>query len=197
MFTLIFLDFMLWCFFCTIFIGYEKGWFAFWGTVLAGVAAYFLGYNVPVWAWNNPMLVAQGFIAYGVIGTLWGSFKFVMKLNKAKKLYIKDKQKWLAVAPDFYKQDHRFYAPVRDEKTWIKHCKESYDYHTKYAPTVNENKENIFFWSFWWPFSMLSFFLSDFITEIFEFVWKFVKGFLEGIRKGVLGEAAKDLDDTP
>ena len=191
MFSWIFLDVIVWGFVCSICISYEKGWLAFWASTAAMFGAFLLGYNIPMMAWNNPMLVAQYAAIYIGIGAVWASFKFIWKLRKARSLYIKDKTKWLKGIGEFVTDESK----GRTEEQWIKYCKShTYEYQEIYAPTVSANKSRIMLWMTWWPFSVISFFFADLLSEVWDFVWQFVKGFLEGIRKTVLGEAAEDLD---
>ena len=181
----------VWIFLCTICVSYEKGYFAFWSTVILAVCLWFSGLNVFTWAWANPKLLAQWIFVYILAGIVWGTFKFVVKLRKARNEYVKDKERYLKYTgcTGLAKQEER------TAKTWIEQCKRGYNGSEDYAPTVNKNKENIMFWAWWWPFSIISFFFEDLIVEIWNMSWRFMKGLLDGIRTSVLGEAAKDLDE--
>ena len=177
-------ELIVWAFFCTVFVSYEKGYFAFWTTAILSVGLWFAGFNVFTWAWDNPKLLAQGLFVYILAGIVWATFKFVVKLRKARNKYIADKK-------EYFRSNPR----ITDE-AWIAKIKGSYGGTENYAPTVNQNKENIMFWAWWWPFSVIGFFFEDLIVELWNMSWNFMKGFLNGIRSTVLGEAAKDLDDV-
>ena len=191
MFSWIFLEVFVWGLICSVCISYEKGWAAFWFTLLGIVGAKLLGYDILVWIWLDPAVVVKYALIYIAIGAVWGSFKFIWKLRKARNTYIKDKTKWLN-GKTIVSDDP---AKARTEEQWIEHCKDRiYNHKEMYAPTVSANKFKIILWMTWWPFSVIAFFFDDLLTEVWNGVWKIVKGFLEAIRKYVLGEAAKDLD---
>ena len=178
----IFGELIIWAIFCIIFISYEKGFAAFYSTLILGVALWISGINVVMWSWSNPKLLAQYSLCYIGVGLGWAIFKFVVMLNAAKNTYIEDKKEYLS-------------GDERTEEMWIHKVKHSYDGVQSYAPTVTENKEEIMFWLIWWPFSIFSFFLQDVMTGICRQLWKLVSGILNGIRVSVLGVAAKDLDE--
>lgn len=173
-----------WAVICTVLVAYEMG-------VAAGIVSAVTGgllwlvfeINIFSYALNNPLQVAQGLGAWMAVGFVWATFKFVVKLRKARNRYVDDKQAWLHDADG-----------TRTEAAWIDKVRNSYGDKENYAPTVNANKGNIMFWAWWWPFSMIAFLFEDLIREIWNASWRAIKAFLERIRASILGEAARDLD---
>ena len=179
---LLFGELIVWAVLCTVFISYERGVMAFWATVVACGVLWLTGINVAMLAWANPLLVAQGLVAYMIVGFCWATFKFVVKLRKARNKYIVAKANYLG------------YDETRTEQGWIENVKNTYGGKEQYAPTVSRNKGTIMFWAWWWPFSVISFFIEDLIRELWNMSWKVIRSFFEKIRSKILGEAAKDLD---
>lgn len=181
----IIIELILWALLCTLFISNEKG-IAAGVTCLIGAGALWLsGFNVFKWAYNNPELFGQGLVAYLLVGFLWATFKFCVKMRKARNRYVRDKADYLSGAERDGSQ--------RTEQMFIDICRTSYK-KNGYAPSVNDNKVNILFWAWWWPFSIIAFLLEDLLRELVNFSWKGIKAVFEGIRGKLLGEAARDLD---
>jgi hypothetical protein len=184
---------IIWFVLCTTFVTYEMGWGAFWVTAaMAVIAHFFLGFSIVAFAIASPVALASWIAMYAVAGLGWASFKFFVKLRKARRLYVTNKTDWLAGA-DLAKDLvlHETYIP-RLEEEWIIKAKRGCT--ERYAPTVYANKQKIMFWAWWWPFSMVNFLLEDLIREVWNASWRAIKSVMEGVRKFALGEAAKDLD---
>jgi hypothetical protein len=183
---------ILWIVVCTVFIAYEIGWGAFVCTAVAAVLAhFFLGFSIFGLAMASPMLFAKWGAAYVGAGLVWASFKFFIKLRKARSSYVKDKKAWLKEI-DVFRQGVTAEVTQRTEADWIGKIRRTNT--ENYAPTVGMNKERIMFWAWWWPFSMVNFLLEDLIRELWNASWRAIRTVMEGVRKVALGEAAKDLD---
>lgn len=159
----------------------EKGWGAFWLTAITIGVLAIAGVNVPMYIWSNPMMVLEASFQYLVLGLIWSSTKFFIKLRKARHQYLTDKKE---AAGDSIEQEKKFIQSVKSSPTKM----------LMYAPRVRDFKSDLVFWMFWWPFSIIDFFLEDFVKHIVDAVWSVTKNIFEGIRKVALGQAAKDLE---
>jgi hypothetical protein len=180
---LVSIELFAWFVLCTLFVSFEKGWFAFWGTLAFIAALTFSGFNIFTWLKINYMLVPEMLAIYLLIGIAWACLKFIIKCRKARKLYLTDKDNYLTATP------HPNDKNPRTLDTWMGYVSDGYGGTEKYNPTVNANKSNLGFWTWWWPFSMVSFFFEDFFKKIVDTVWAMTKGLFGQIRNAALGEA--------
>jgi hypothetical protein len=170
-----------WAVIVAVLVAYEMGIAAGIVTaVAAGVLWFVEGINLFAYVTSNPLDVARGLGAWMLIGFVWSTFRFVVKLRKARNRYVDDKASAISGGTP--------------EQAFIERVRNSYTERERYAPTVNNNKSNIMFWAWWWPFSMIAYIFEDMIRELWNASWRAIKAFFERIRSTVLGEAARDLD---
>ena len=110
----ILIDLIIWAVLCTVFVAYERGIAAFVATLAGCVALWFSGINVFMYAYQNPMVVAQGLVAWMVVGFVWATVKFIIKLRKAQGRYVADKATYMLPGGEY------------TEERWIDRVKSSH-----------------------------------------------------------------------
>ncbi len=138
--------------------------------LLSGLGWWTDGFNPLAWAWNNPVDVIQGFVAYALIGALWSVVKWKLFLRKAFKRSEKSFEETMTrYTSDVSKGN--VHAGNEPKKT---RPRESF---------ASNNAGRLTGWIFHWPFSMLGVIIGDIIIRFADTCYKALHGLFEKMAK--------------
>jgi hypothetical protein len=118
--------------------------------LVSGLGWWTGGFNPLAWAWNNPVDVITGFVAYSLVGCLWCILKWKLFLRKL-----------------FKRAEAEFDSSSNRKKT---RPRESY---------YSNNAGRLTGWIFHWPFSMLGVIVGDVIIKFADTLYKALSGLFE------------------
>ena len=137
--------------------------------LVSGLGWWTAGFNPLGWAWNNPVDVITGFVAYSLVGCLWSVAKWKLFLRKAFKRAEKAFEEKMTryntiVNPGAAVHANRSNEPKRTRP------QESF---------ASNNAGRLTGWIFHWPFSMLGVIVGDVIIRFADSLYKALHGLFE------------------
>lgn len=130
--------------------------------LISGIGQWTGGFNPIGWAWNHPVDVITGFVAYSLIGCLWSVAKWKLFLRKAFKRAEKAYEaQWEAHKS---RTTPRGAEPIRIRPI------ESF---------ASNNAGRLTGWIFHWPFSVLGVVVGDVIIRFADSLYKALHGLFE------------------
>lgn len=156
-----------------------------------------IGFMVAVHMFSNFSIIpfVQGFwkfillglLAYGIIGFVWGVFKWKNFLIKKHSRYLKDKKKFL----DKHKLDVTDIPPAFKEE-WEGSIGSKYNV----IPRAEDNKERIISWMTFWPWSFLWFLLNDPIKWFYNTLYYYAADLFQSMANRQFKDINKDLPES-
>ena len=145
------------------------------GLILLSCLGWWMeGFNPLWWAWNNPVDVITGFVAYSLIGCVWSVAKwklFLRKSFKRSEARFEEKMANFRRNMDDHANGRLRNTPDKPTKTRP---------HESFA---NENAGRLTGWIFHWPFSMLGVIVGDVIIKFADTLYKALHGLFERMAK--------------
>ena len=138
--------------------------------LLSGLGWWTEGFNPIGWAWNNPVDVITGFVAYSLIGCVWSVAKWKLFLRKAFKRSEKAFEETMTRYNHDVAKGH-INAGNEPKKT---RPSESF---------ASNNAGRLTGWIFHWPFSMLGVIVGDIIIRFADTLYKALHGLFERMAK--------------
>ena len=132
--------------------------------LVSGLGWWTAGFNPLGWAWNNPVDVITGFVAYSLIGCLWSVAKWKLFLRKMFK------RSEVSFAKEMEKFQRSLSRPSGMLEPVKRRPSESF---------ANNNAGRLTGWIFHWPFSMLSVVIGDIIIRFADSLYKALHGLFE------------------
>ncbi len=139
--------------------------------LVSGLGWWTEGFNPLGWAWNNPVDVITGFVAYSLIGCLWSVAKWKLFLRKSFKRSEKKFEEALTNYQrmlDEVANGTRHHAPTDPPKKT--RPQESF---------ASNNAGRLTGWIFHWPFSVLGVLVGDVIIRFADTCYKALHGLFE------------------
>lgn len=141
--------------------------------LLSGLGWWTEGFNPLGWAWNNPVDVITGFVAYSLVGCVWSVAKWKLFLRKAFKRAEKAFEEEMAhynsnVGSGAQRRANRAAEPKKTRP------RESF---------ASNNAGRLTGWIFHWPFSVLGVVVGDIIIRFADTLYKALHGLFEKMAK--------------
>lgn len=145
------------------------------GTLIAFVLAANFLFKVPVIKGliAHPWQIVLWGLAYFVIGSLWGLFKWYVYVHKrlgeykaARAEYLQEK-KTTELTPELAA---KFQDRLEERNRWLSGDRKI----TAQPPLASEHKGDIIRWMSYWPFSMLGTLLNDFARKVWNSIYTFM-----------------------
>lgn len=155
--------------------------------LVSGLGWWTGGLNPIAWAWNHPVDVITGFVAYSLVGCLWSVVKWKLFLRKAFKY-----------AEKAFEEEMARFQRMRDElANGTRHIAPS-DPPKKTRPQesfASNNAGRLTGWIFHWPFSMLGVIIGDIIIKFADTLYKTMYGLFERMAKSQFSGYDEDEDE--
>jgi hypothetical protein len=140
--------------------------------VVSGLGWWTDGFNPLSWAWNNPVDVITGFVAYSLVGCVWCILKWKLFLRKAfKRAEVSHAEE--------LRRFHSNGGHTMGGRPTLAEPKKTRPSDSYYA----HNAGRLTGWIFHWPFSMLGVIVGDVIIRFAESLYKALGGLFERMAK--------------
>ena len=156
-----------------------------------GIIQFWSHIDVLGWISNNPFLSLGIFVAYFVVGVLWGIVRWRLalleRIQEHDELFLK-----------FLSQNNlpldTVDLPAEFKERWKSVVNRTMDFNGQTivdTPKANLNKSRIIIWMTFWVFSVILYLFSDLVYQVYSAIYGRIAGFLQRIADNVY--SSRDL----